>query len=184
MAVMQGIHSGYLGRILAHTAAEVTNPPSTKNDYANLFTTQGTDFDIIPNVAQMPSLGSTPNLKDVAEFGRQTARMVQTQSSGVSLELSVNFDPSQWTPGTTFGDFVTQRRQTAFAAAFVDAEPPNFQMTQATAGDPWLGDVNNWVMFWTGRFEAIVLEASTDSESIARVTITLTSPMFYGPYGF
>lgn len=58
-------------------------------------------FTRLGNVREFPSVGTPPNIVNVPVFGQKQTSTVQAQADAPTLEVTINYIPSQWSKGTS-----------------------------------------------------------------------------------
>jgi hypothetical protein len=135
------------------------------------------------NVREFPALGTPANIVNVPAFGSKTSRQVQGQADAPTLEITVNYVPSDWAKdgtahlGTAVGDGV----QRAFRFTLLNAVPTGSGATQYASTAPGLGTVQNSQFYWVGRIEALQVNPNLTDANQATITLSLQTD-FYGAY--
>jgi hypothetical protein len=97
-------------------------------------------FTEIKNVREFPQIGTPANIVNVPVYGQKTSSQIQGQSDSPNLEVTLNFVPADWAPGTALGDLVGNGKVYAFQFSMLNAKPAGLNTTAGVAG---LGSVNN-----------------------------------------
>jgi len=123
----------------------------------------------LPSVREFPSIGTPANIVNVPVYGQNTSSQVQGQSDAPTLEVTVNYVPSDM---TAFHTLIGQK------VAF------RFLMT-ATACTPAAGSGStlanaNTEFYFIGKVEAILVNPALTDSNTATVTLSAQSD-FFGP---
>jgi hypothetical protein len=134
-------------------------------------------FTEIKNVREFPQIGTPANIVNVPVYGQKTSSQIQGQSDSPNLEVTLNFVPSDWAPGTALGDLVGNGKVYAFQFSMLNAKPAGLNTTAGASG---LGSVNNSNFYFVGKIEALLVSPQlTDAN---QATLTLSSQGgFFGP---
>jgi len=130
----------------------------------------------IKNVREFPSLGTPPNIVNVPVYGQKTSQQIQGQSDAPSIELTLNYIPSEWADGTLLGDAVGDGNQYVFRFALLNAEPTTYASEAVPANG--IGSVQNSQYYWIGKIEAIQVNPQLTDANTATVTISMQSAFF------
>lgn len=136
----------------------------------------GTDpgeFVAIEDVREFPAMGTPPNVVNVPVFGQATSQQIQGQSDAPSIEIQINYIPSEWAAGTLLGDAIASGKQYVFRFTLLNAKPASL-VADAMA-------VENTSYYWIGKMEAIQVSPQLTDANTATVTITVQSD-FYGAF--
>lgn len=135
------------------------------------------EFIRIENVREFPSMGTPPNVVNVPVYGSKTSQQIQGQADAPSIELSLNYVGSDWAKTANYlGDLVGNGIQYMFRFTLLNAEPTNYESTNAG-----LGQVENSQYFWIGKMEALLVNPQLTDANTATLTITVQSD-FYGAF--
>jgi hypothetical protein len=153
-------------------ATEINSSGGTKG--ANTFVR-------IKNVREFPSIGTPPNVVNVPVYGQATSQQVQGQSDAPTMEITLNFVPSEWAQeaGNLLGMAVGDGNQYVFRFTLMNSEP-----TGAVAGTKYastvggIGTVQNSQWYWVGKLDALLANPQLTDANTATVTITLQSDVF------
>lgn len=139
----------------------------------------------IKNVREFPSMGVAPNIVNVPVYGQKTSQQVQGQSDAPTIEVTLNYVPAHWAPGTILGDIYANSTVSVFRFAMMNKEPPGYNSTGSTlliSGDTSDGTVTeNSSWYWVGKIEALMVNPQLTDANTATITISLQSKL-YGPY--
>jgi hypothetical protein len=137
----------------------------------------------VKNVREFPSMGTPPNIVNVATYGQKSSQQIQGQSDAPSMELTLNFVPSEWSKdvANVLGNMVGDGNQYAFRFALLNTEPTGSGATKYASTTAGLGTVQNSVYYWVGKIEAIQVSPQLTDANTATITITVQSP-FYGAF--
>jgi hypothetical protein len=80
----------------------------------------------VQNVREFPSIGTPANIVQVAQYGSKTSRQVQGQADAPTIELTLNYVPSDWASGTLLGASVGNGVQYGFRFALLNSQPVNY----------------------------------------------------------
>ena len=164
----------------------------TESEFEALFATEiessgGTKgvntFVRVKNVREFPSMGTPPNIVNVATYGQKSSQQIQGQSDAPSMELTLNFVPSEWSKdvANVLGNMVGDGNQYAFRFALLNSEPTGSGATKYASTTAGLGTVQNSVYYWVGKIEALQVSPQLTDANTATITITVQSP-FYGAF--
>jgi hypothetical protein len=89
--------------------ATATTFPTDSTGLQALFvtTTSNNKYFRINNVRSFPAVGATPNIVNVPVFGQKQSQTVSGQSDAPSLEVTINYVPTDWVKGTTASTWTT-----------------------------------------------------------------------------
>ncbi len=135
-----------------------------------------TTFSRITNVREFPAMGTPPNVVNVPVYGQKTSSQIQGQSDAPSMEITINYVPSEWASGTALGELVADGKQYAFRFSLLNSEPDGY--ATATTG---LGTVQNSQYFWIGKVDALQVTPQLTDANTATLTITMQTE-FFGAY--
>jgi len=132
-------------------------------------------FSEIKNVREFPQVGTPANIVNVPVYGQKTSSQIQGQADAPSLEISINYVPSEWAAGTTLGDLVGDGNVYAFQFSLLNSKPAGL-----TADSVGLGSVANSNFCFVGKVEVLLVSPQlTDAN---QVTLTLSvAGEFFGP---
>jgi hypothetical protein len=161
----------------------------TESEFEALFATEiessgGTKgvntFVRVKNVREFPSMGTPPNIVNVATYGQKSSQQIQGQSDAPSMELTLNFVPSEWSKdaANVLGNMVGDGNQYAFRFALLNSEPTGSGATKYASTTAGLGTVQNSVYYWVGKIEALQVSPQLTDANTATITITVQSPFF------
>jgi hypothetical protein len=80
----------------------------------------------IQNVREFPSIGTPANIVNVPVYGAKTSRQVQGQADSPTIELTLNYVPSDWATGTLLGNSVGNGVQYGFRFSLLNSAPINY----------------------------------------------------------
>jgi hypothetical protein len=142
----------------------------TSTEFAALFqTANSADIDRMPSVREFPSVGTPANIVNVPVYGQATSSQVQGQADAPSLEVTVNYVPS---------DMVAVHAligtEMAFRVMMTTASITLADSLNATiAGD-------NTEFYFLGKVEAVLVNPQLTDANTATVTLSAQSD-FVGP---
>jgi len=148
----------------------------TLSELVSKFTT-ASDFVEIKNVREFPQIGTPANIVNVPVYGQKTSSQIQGQADAPTLELTINYIPSEWATGTTLGDLVGDGKVYAFQFSLLNAKPAGLTTTAGAAG---LGSVDNSNFYWVGKVEALLVSPQLTDANQATLTLSIQSD-FFGP---
>ena len=195
MAHITSIGAGMFSDLaIATPATELTNANIAELNYGHefqaLFATEidsvgGTKaantFVRIKNVREFPAMGTPPNVVNVPTYGRKTSQQIQGQSDAPSLEITVNYVPSEWADGTLLGDMVGDDIQRVFRFTLLNSEPTGTGATKFASTAAGVGTVGNSQYYWVGKLEALQVTPQLTDANTATITLTIQSD-FMGAY--
>jgi len=130
----------------------------------------------IPNVREFPSMGTPPNIVNVPIYGQAMSQQVQGQADAPSLELTINFIPSEWADGTVLRSLVGDGKIYVFRFSLLNSRPTGADGYQSvTTG---LGSVQNSQYFWAGKVEALLVNPQLTDANTASLTLSQQSEFF------
>jgi hypothetical protein len=196
MAHINSIGAGIYSDLSVSVPSTPTNFSSftySEADFKQLFSgteisptgTPGTDtFIRIRNIREFPAMGTPPNVVNVPVYGSATSQQIQGQADAPSMELTLNFVPSDWAKATELGKMVGNGRQYVFRFVLLNSRPPGYQ--QSTSGGiagttGTTGEVRNTQYYWVGKLEALQVTPQLTDANTATITITIQSD-FYGAF--
>ena len=146
----------------------------TAAECAALFvgTTPGTadaDHVRMPSVREFPSIGTPANIVNVPVYGQNTSSQVQGQADAPSLEITVNYVPSDM---EALHDLIGQKVAFRFMMA-----------ASALTADEGAGStiaVENTEFYFLGKVEAILVNPQLTDANTATVTLSAQTD-FFGP---
>ena len=130
----------------------------------------------ITNVREFPSIGTPPNIVNVPVYGSKTSQQIQGQSDAPTIELTLNYVPSEWAAETILGDMVGDGIQRVLRFTILNAEPDSYE-----TGAAGIGSVQNSQFYWVGKVEALLVSPSLTDSNTSTVTISVQSA-FFGAY--
>jgi hypothetical protein len=171
MAHISSIGAGMFSD-LSVTTGTLAAPPATDALWAAEFAT-APDFISIPSVREFPAVGTPANIVNVPVYGQKTSSQVQGQADAPSMEVQVNYVPSEWTAlEAMIGDGI----QYGFRFTLLNAEPVSLLGT--TAG---IGQRANSSWYWIGKLEALLVTPQLTDANTATLTLSVQSD-FFGAY--
>jgi hypothetical protein len=165
------------------TASQLSNL-STASSFQALFDLEvpstgsrgALSFVRITDVREFPSMGTPANIVNVPVYGSKTSKQIQGQSDAPSIELTLNYIPSEWADGTILGDLVKNDESVVLRFVLLNAEPDGADYTDAN-----LATVGNSQYYWIGKLEALLVNPQLTDSNTATVTVTVQSN-FYGAF--
>jgi len=127
------------------------------------------DITRMPSVREFPSVGTPANIVNVPVYGQNSSSQVQGQADAPSLEVTINYVPS---------DMVAIHALVGTSGTF------RFMMT-ASACTPAIGlgatlAIDNTEFYFVGKIEAILVNPALTDATTATVTLSTQSD-FFGP---
>jgi hypothetical protein len=134
----------------------------------------------VKNVREFPPVGTPANVVSVPVYGQKTSQQIQGQSDAPSLELQLNYVPSDWAASTVLGAMVGDGIGYVFRFTLMNANPAGYA-SDAVGGAAALGMVENSMYFWYGKVEALLVTPQLTDANTATLTLSLQSD-FYGAF--
>jgi hypothetical protein len=177
MAHITSIGAGIYSAMAVNTTA-ITNlsTADTLSELVALFATNAS-FVEIKNVREFPQIGTPANIVNVPVYGQKQSSQIQGQADAPTLELTLNYVPSEWASGTTLGDMVGDGKVYAFQFSLLNAKPAGLN---TTAGITGLGSTDNSNFYWVGKVEALLVSPNLTDANQATLTLSIIGE-FYGP---
>jgi hypothetical protein len=147
----------------------------------------------IPNVREFPAIGAQPNIVNVPVYGQKQSQSIGGQSDAPSLEITVNYLPSEWaknttgtSPADTLGNMVGDGVARVWRFTLLASEPTGSVTPAATqsrydSNVGGLGTVQNSQFFFRGKLESLLVTPSLTDATTATIAISVQSD-FYGAY--
>jgi hypothetical protein len=135
----------------------------------------------VKNVREFPALGTPPNVVNVPVYGQATSQQIQGQSDAPSMEITINYIPSEWAAGTLLGDMVGDGLQHIFRFSLMNANVTGSGNTAYASLPAGLGTTQNSQYFWVGKIDALQVNPQLTDANTATITITMQSE-FFGAY--
>jgi hypothetical protein len=163
----------------ALNAAAIADPTEAKLNLAFV----ATKFSRITGIREFPAMGTPPNIVNVPVYGQSTSQQIQGQSDAPTMEITVNYKPSEWADGSTLGDMVGDGEQRVFRFTLLNSEPPGYVSSPAGAtalgGDTSDGTATqNSIYYWIGKVEALLVNPQLTDANTATITISVQSAFF------
>jgi len=177
MAHITSIGAGIFSALAVNTTA-ITDLATvdTLSELVGKFTT-GTDFKEIKNVREFPQIGTPANIVNVPVYGQKTSSQIQGQADAPTLELTINYVPSEWATGSALGDLVGDGKVYAFQFSLLNAKPAALTTASGTGG---LGSVANSNFYFVGKVEALLVSPQLTDANQATLTLSIIGD-FFGP---
>ena len=172
------------------STAPVFTTLDTSAKFAALFATEiasagGTKaantFVRIANVREFPSIGAPANVVNVPVYGQRFSQTIGGQADAPSLELTLNYVPSDWAAGTLLGDLVGSGNQAALRFSLLNAEPTGTGATKYASTAAGIGTVQNTSFYWVGKLESLLVNPQLTDANTATLTMSIQSN-FFGAY--
>jgi len=164
------------------TAAEFAALFGSEIDSAGGTKAAGT-FVRVKNVREFPAMGTPANIVNVPTYGQKSSQQVQGQSDSPSMEITLNFVPSDWADEVTniLGSMVGDGNQYVFRFSLLNSEPSGTGATKFATTAGGLGTVQNSEWYWVGKLEALLVNPQLTDANTATITLTVQSAV-YGAY--
>jgi len=171
------------GALAALTTAGAFNALFTTSIDSVGGTSGSSTFVRVRNVREYPQIGTPANVVNVPAYGQKTSSQIQGQADAPSLEVTLNYVPSEWGSGTSIlGGLVGNGNQYVFRFALLNSEPTGTTVaTKYASSVAGLGSVQNSVYYWVGKVEALLANPQLTDANQATLTMTLQGD-FYGAY--
>jgi hypothetical protein len=179
MAHITSIGAGIFSTIAVNTTPITDlSTVDTLSELVAKFTTAA-NFKEIKNVREFPQIGTPANIVNVPVYGQKTSSQIQGQSDAPTLELTLNYVPSEWDPTTVggLGGLVGDGKVYAFQFSLLNAKPAGLTTTAGVAG---LGSVDNSNFYWVGKVEALLVSPNLTDANQATLTLSIIGD-FFGP---
>lgn len=187
MAHINNLGSGMFSDISVVVAA-VTNLSAydTEAEFTAAFPStaiEGVDFVRIKNVRTFPSIGTPANIVRVPEYGSKTSKQIQGQADAPSLELAVNYIPSDYALTTPLGVMVGDGKMHVFRFSLLNTEPVGYLSTIASIGTSKVtGAIHgNTLYYWVGKIEALLVSPQLTDTNTATLSLS-TQSSFFGAF--
>jgi hypothetical protein len=142
----------------------------TSAEFAALFqTANASNIDRMPSVREFPSVGTPANIVNVPVYGQATSSQVQGQADAPSLEVTVNYVPSDMTAIHDLIGTSMAFRVLMCGSVLTLADSLNATITE-----------NNTEFYFLGKVEAILVNPQLTDANTATVTLSAQSD-FVGP---
>jgi hypothetical protein len=183
------------GVITSNTAVAATAPvlpadTSSISGFAPLFADETTAiagaFRRVKNVRDFPSIGTPANIVNVPTYGSKTSRTIQGQADAPSLEVTINYIPSDWAKGsasgTVLGNMVGDGVSRVWRFTLLNVDSAGSTPGTKYSTDPLgLGTVQNSQFFFYGKLESLLVNPSLTDATTATLAFSLQSE-FFGAY--
>jgi hypothetical protein len=153
----------------------------------------------VGNVREFPAVGAPANIVNVPVFGQRTSQTVGGQADAPSLEVTINYIPSEWTKGASASTFVNNSRTVVgteygnmigdgksrvwrmalMASAIGITQTATLSNLDGVAGG--LGSVANSQFYWFGKIESLLVTPSLTDATTGVLAFSIQSD-FYGPF--
>lgn len=179
MAHITSIGAGIYSALAVNTTA-ITDL-STVDTLAELVAKFSTanNFKEIKNVREFPQIGTPANIVNVPVYGQKTSSQIQGQADAPTLEMTINYVPSEWDPTVVggLGSLVGDGNVYAFQFSLLNAKPAGLITTAGLTG---LGSVANSSFYFVGKIEALLVSPQLTDANQATLTLSILGS-FYGP---
>lgn len=157
----------------------------------------------IQNVRSFPAVGAPANIVNVPVFGQRQSQTIGGQSDAPSLEVTINYVPSDWIKGTTastfnadgsvlsrgtelgnmVGDGVIRAWRLALLSTAPNGATNGASLSQYDSKVTGIGanSVQNSIFYWNGKLESMLITPSLTDATTATLAFSIQSD-FYGPY--
>jgi hypothetical protein len=188
MAHITSIGAGIYSTLAIHfgtsASTDVALPasPTVYGSWDDKFTTaadtaSATQFKLINNIREFPSIGTPPNIVNVPVYGQAQSQQVQGQSDAPNLEVTINYVPADWAAGTILGDAVADGVIHAFRFTLANADTNGADGSVGAS----VMTVPNTQFFWLGKIEALLVNPQLTDANTATLTLSVQSD-FYGAF--
>ena len=146
--------------------------------------TKGTNtFTRVKNVREFPAMGAQPNIVNVPVFGAKSSQQILGQSDLPSLEITLNYIPSDWAKEASniLGSMVGDGKQYVFRFTLLNSEPTGSGATKFASTSAGIGTVPNSEYYWIGKLEALQVNPQLTDANTATITLSSQS-IIYGAY--
>ena len=185
MAFPVDVQSTHFSDLMATREAD----PVTVNEASlkGLFDGTATgDYVRLGHIRDLPAVGAPPNIVNVPEYGRAQTLSIGAQSDAPTLELTLNFVPTQWANSAntwattgTFADLKRSGQGVWWQLAMLNVRPTGVGGYNCIATG--LGSVPNILMYFKGRIESFQIQPARDDATTATISLSLLSD-FEGPF--
>jgi hypothetical protein len=144
-------------------------------------------YSLFPNVRAFPAIGQPANIVKVPAYGQKTSSTVSGQADAPSLEITVNYVPTEWlkgASGTAIGNAVGDGKQRLFRLALCTSEPTvtsGVALSKYDSAAGGFGTTENSQFFWVGKLESLLVTPSLTDASTAVLSFSIQSD-FMGAY--
>ena len=125
----------------------------------------------IQNVREFPSIGTPANIVNVPVYGQKTSKQVQGQADAPTIEITLNYVPSDWASTTILGAAVGNGVQYGFRFALLNSAPVNYSsgaaITPTASTSTTVTSVANAASVEVGQ---ILVNTATPTTKYGRVT--------------
>jgi hypothetical protein len=106
-----------------------------RKEVGNVGGVKGTNtFVRVQNVREFPSIGTPANIVNVPVYGAKTSRQVQGQADAPTVEITLNYVPSDWaTSGNLLGPLVGDGNQYGFRFTLLNTAPTSYSSVASSA---------------------------------------------------
>lgn len=185
--------------VMTYTAPATLNQAGFDALFPVVQTAEATKFMRVKNVREFPAIGSQPNIINVPVYGQRQSQTVGGQSDPPSLEVTINYVPSDWIKGTTastfssgevsvrgseLGNAVGDGQVRAWRIALLAAAPTaagSATLAPYGSGATGLGTVPNSYFYFLGKMESLLVTPSLTDATTATIAFSVQSD-FYGPF--
>jgi len=188
--------SVYVGTITSGKAEATGTRPATYDStgFQALFATATSTpkFAKLNNVREFPAVGSPANIVNVPIYGQKISQSIGAQADAPTLEVTINYVPSDWTAGSgttpesTLAAMVGDGISRVWRFTLMNADATGSATATATQSKydsniGGLGTTQNAQYFFLGRMESLLVTPSLTDATTAKISISLQS-QFYGAY--
>jgi hypothetical protein len=183
------------GTVTSGKAESAPTQPATKDatGFQALFVTATSisKYAKVSNVREFPAIGTPANIVSVPVYGQKQGQSIGGQSDAPSLEITINYVPSDWAKGTSgstpesslanmVGDGVSRVwRFTLLNADSTATAGASLGKYDSIVGG--LGTVQNSQYYFFGKLESLLVTPSLTDATTATIAISVQSD-FYGAY--
>lgn len=183
------------GTVVAGKAEVSPTQPATKDatGFQALFTTvtSVSKYAKINNVREFPAIGTPANIVSVPVYGQKQGQSIGGQADAPSLEITINYVPSDWAKGTagttpvsSLANMVGDGISRVWRFTLMNADSTATVTASLGAYDSvvgGLGTTQNSQYYFFGKLESLLVTPSLTDATTATIAISVQSD-FYGAY--
>ena len=88
----------------------------------------------IPNLRELPAVGTPPSLTNVPEYGSKISKQIQAQADPENVEITINNVPSAWVATTALGKMLADKKSHIFLFILANTEPTGYALETGELG--------------------------------------------------
>jgi hypothetical protein len=172
------------GTVTAGVAGNPLPPTYDEAGFEPLFSTETSavgGFTRILNARDFPAIGTPANIVNVPVYGQTTSQTIQGQADAPSLEVTINYVPSEWAKGGILGNMVGDGVQRAWRFTLLQTDSKGAGTTKYASDATGLGTVQNSSFYFVGKLESLMVTPSLTDATTATLAFSIQSK-FFGPY--